>query len=228
MMDIKKTLTEFGLEHFNRYYGTYRGFVGDNDDPDNLGRLRLKVPKVYGDTVYKKWALPKGMFSGKGIGSFWIPNVGDTIWVSFENGDPRFPIWDYGWFREGDVPKGASIQNKVLQTTAGHKIELDDDKELIRITDNHGHIVELNAEGVSIVSDTISLGSLNTSAEPAVLGDTAVALLNEFIADVGDIGTITTSTGVTETISTSPLWAPLVLKWKTKWKEFNSSVTTLD
>lgn len=228
MDDTGKEIRELGMEHFDRYYGTYKGFVHSNDDPDNLGRLQLLVPKVYGDEPYEEWAVSKGIYAGAGVGSFWIPAKGDQVWVSFENGDIRFPIWEYGAWRTGEVPEGATKDVKILQTNSGQRIEFNDTDKLIRIKDSHGHIIELNENGVSIVSDTISLGSLDVSAEPAVLGDTAVALLNEFIADIGALGTIVTSSGVTSTISTSPQWAALVSKWQDKWKEFNSETVTLD
>lgn len=226
--DLKEILDEYGLEYFNRYYACYKGTVHNNEDPENLGRLQLKVPEVYGENPFEYWAGSKGIYSGKGVGSFWIPAIGDQVWVTFESGDPAFPIWEYGAWRKGEVPEGASIDNKVLQTNSGHKIELDDKNGLVRITDKHGHIVELNEKGVSIVSDSISFGSLDESAEPAVLGDTAVALLNEFIEDVGNISAIVTSTGITSTINTSPQWAGLVSKWQQKWKTFRSKVVSLD
>jgi len=226
--DLKEILDEYGLEYFNRYYACYKGFVADNKDPENRGRLQLKVPQIYGENVYEVWAPSKGIYSGKNVGSFWIPSVGDQVWVTFESGDPAFPIWEYGSWREGDVPEDATIDNKVLQTNSGHKLEFDDKNELIRLTDKHGHIIILNANGVSIVSENLSFGSLDNSAEPAVLGDTAVSLLNEFITDVGNISAIVTSTGITSTINTSPQWPALVSKWQEKWKTFRSQVVTLD
>lgn len=228
MESTEKQIREGGLEQFDRFYGNYRGTVHSNDDPDNLGRLQLKVPKVYGDEPYEEWASPKGIYSGSGVGSFWIPADGDQVWVSFENGDVRFPIWEYGSWRTGEVPKGATKDIKILQTNSGQRIEFNDTDKLIRITDSHSHVIEMNEKGISIVSGTISIGSLDVSAEPAVLGDTAVALLNEFITDIGNLGAIVTSSGVTSTISTSPKWADLVSKWQEKWKKFNSKKVTLD
>jgi len=223
-----KDIKDNGLEYFGRYYASYKGTVHSNKDPDNLGRLQLKVPDVYGQEVYETWAYPKGLYSGKDIGSFWLPNEGDKVWVSFEKGDVRFPLWEYGWWVKGSVPKDADPDVKVLQTTSGNRIVFDDKDKLIRIKDAHGNIVELNRNGVSVVTDKISLGSLDGSDEPAVLGDKAMDLLNEFIVDLGNVGTITTSTGVTNLLSTSPQWATLVTKWKTKWKYFKSKKVTID
>lgn len=227
-MTTGKEIKDKGLEYFNRYYATYRGTVHSNEDPDNLGRLQLKVPNVYGDEAYEEWAYPKGVYAGKDIGSFCLPNDGDTVWVSFENGDSRYPLWEYGWWLEGSVPAGATPEVKVLQTTSGNKIVFDDEDGLIHIEDSYGNVVELNKNGVSVVSDNISLGSLDNSDEPAVLGDTAMDLLNDLITDIGNLGAVTTSSGVTSTINTSPQWALLVSKWQTKWSNFKSNKVNID
>lgn len=227
-MDIKNLITKFGLEQFNRYYGIYRGFVQNVEDPENRGRIQVSVPRVYGKQTYEKWADPKGMYSGKQIGSFWIPNVGDTVWIQFEHGDARFPVWDYGWWRKGDVPEDASPKIKILQSTNGHRIVLDDDNDLIRVTDSHGNILEMNETGMSLVTEKISLGSLDGSKEPAVLADTIMDLLNEFRDDLGKLAAIQTSSGITSTINSSPNWAVLVSKWDKKWEDFKSKKVSLD
>lgn len=189
-IEFKEILRTFGLEWFSRYYGIYRGIIVDNEDPEQLGRLIVKVPQVYADEIPNYWAWSKGMFAGKGIGFFAIPNVGDGVWISFENGDPRYPVWEYGWFGSDDTPEDAKRTpptNMIWQSTVGHKIELDDKNELIRITDKHGHIIEMNSEGISQVSDIISLGSLNGSAEPGVLGDTNADRLNEILNELDQL-----------------------------------------
>lgn len=227
-MELKRIISKLGLEELNRYYGIYRGFVQNVEDPENRGRIQVSVPRVYGKATYEKWADPKGMYSGKQIGSFWIPNKGDSVWVQFEHGDARFPVWDYGWWRKGDVPEGASPKVKILQSSTGHRIVLDDDKNLIRITDSHGNVTEMNKEGISHVTDNISLGTLNASKEPAVLADTIMTLLNEFRDDLGNLAAIQTSSGITSTINTSPNWEVLVAKWDKKWEDFKSKKVTLD
>lgn len=182
------SLRDFGLEYYKRYYASYRGFVYSNEDPDNLGRLQLYVPQLYSDKPFKYWARPKGMFAGKGIGSFMIPNVGDGVWVEFENGDPQFPIWTYGWWASGEVPDGASPKVKVIQTTLGHRIEIDDDKNTIKIL--HGTkswALVLTEAGISEVADKISHGTLDGSKESAILGDTTKAKLEAIIDSVCSI-----------------------------------------
>lgn len=43
----------------DKYFGVYRGIVFDSDDPDKLGRVKLKVPQVLGEAI-TDWAWPIG------------------------------------------------------------------------------------------------------------------------------------------------------------------------
>ena len=226
-------LRQFGLEYYSKYYSIYQGTIVDNKDPQNRGRVKISVPDVYGSNIPNYWALPKGMFNGNQTSLFAIPTVNDVVWVSFQKGDPRYPVWEYGWFGSGDVPEDAQFDSNepksiILQSITKHKIELDDKNNLIRITDSHGNIVELNENGVSVVAENISLGSLNESDEPAAKGDTLMDLLNEFRDDFGKLTAIQTSNGITSTINTSPGWSALVSKWDQKFEEFKSNKVTLD
>lgn len=81
-----------------RYFGKYRGIVVHTNDPELLGRVRAQVPYPFGDIVLN-WAtpcLPSNFFV--------LPNVGQGVWIEFENGDPRLPVWTGMWFRPGEPP----------------------------------------------------------------------------------------------------------------------------
>jgi hypothetical protein len=164
-IEFKKLLAEYGLEYFNKYYGVYKGFVEANEDPEFRGRLKLKVPQIYGDSTLDYWSESKGMFSGAGIGFFAIPNIGDGVWVSFENGDPRYPIWEYGAFEANQVPSAAKNNgmkptNFIIQT-GGNRIEMDEKNEWVLITNKAGRILKIDKDGAII----------GKGDEPAVLGD---------------------------------------------------------
>lgn len=191
LFELKELIGSFGLEYFNRYYASYSGTVSSNVDPDNLGRLQLFVPSIYGETAYKYWAMPKGLYSGAGTGFFFIPNKGDKVWVSFENGDPRYPIWEYGSWGAGDVPAGAKPETKILMTATGHTIELNDKagSERILIKDKSGNEITLDANGTSIKSDNISLGKYKTSKEKAALGETLKKKIEDLCDKVSDLAT---------------------------------------
>lgn len=228
---LQDIMADFGIEHFQRYYAVYRGTVLSNLDPEKRARIMVSVPQVYGKNKYEYWAEPKGIYAGKGIGSYWLPNEGDAVWVSFENGDSRYPVWEYGWWvSKGDNPEGSDVDVKVLQTTSGHRLVFNDKEKKIQIEDGEGHgLIEINENGISLVTENfISLGTLNESAEPAVLGDTLHDLLKEYTDDLGALMAIVTSNGITDAINTAGNWLPFKNKWEQKWDDYKSAKVSLD
>ena len=181
MLSIIEKLVYQGFEVFGRYYSKYPGYVASNDDPEGMCRVQLKVPMVYGDQVYTQWAYPTGIFSGEGYGSQVTPQVGDMVWVEFRQGDPKKPVWSYGYFKKGAKPKQLrDIKNFWFKTPKGHLVELDDNDD-IRITHKDGSKVIIKKDSISLVNSTgVSLGSENSSSQPAILGtNTQLALIQE-------------------------------------------------
>lgn len=103
--DFFHNLMLHGLEYFKRYYGVYRGLVTRIDDPQGRGRIQAYVPTVGQDRAPDVWIDPA--FSGAGMdrGSFFPPEVGDSVWISFFNGDSSQPsVYWGGWHGKTDVP----------------------------------------------------------------------------------------------------------------------------
>ena len=73
-----------------RFYGIYRGVVFSNKDPLEKGRLRLRVPQVLADQI-TEWAWP--LIPPEHLDR--VPVVSEQVWVSFEGGDPSFPVCIY-------------------------------------------------------------------------------------------------------------------------------------
>ncbi len=82
----------------NAYYGKYRGYVHDVDDPDGRGRLRAIVPRLLGADTPTGWALPAAPYAGPDQGFFSVPDVGAGVWIEFEEGDLHRPIWSGQWW----------------------------------------------------------------------------------------------------------------------------------
>lgn len=140
-----------------RYYGKYRGQVTDNSDPDNLGRVKAKVPRLLGDEE-TGWALPAFIYGGAGEqGLFAVPDVGAGVWIEFEGGDLSYPIWSGTWYTSGAIPESAKPGQKVLKTKSGHKIVLDDDGGSLEITDSNGNSIKMDSEGIAITSGSNSI-----------------------------------------------------------------------
>jgi len=71
-------------------YGKYRAQVVDRDDPGGQGRLRVRGTARIGgerrlDEMWATACLPPGYMA--------LPEVGDTVWIEFEEGDIDRPVW---------------------------------------------------------------------------------------------------------------------------------------
>ena len=171
-MNLEKAVAELVQKAERRFYGKYRGFVVDNADPEQLGRLKLSVPSVLGDQVVTGWAMPCVPYGGDvNQGFLFIPEVDAGVWVEFEEGDLEFPIWvGTFWSKPGgenELPKPnnadgseqGSVQDpstrKIIKTKNGHTIQLEDADDDVRILisdgENESRIV-FGPDGISIVS----------------------------------------------------------------------------
>jgi Type VI secretion system/phage-baseplate injector OB domain len=127
----------------SQYFGKYRGIVDDNDDADNLGRIKAKVPEIYGTEQASPWAWPVVPFAGKAHGLVLLPEVGDGVWIEFEAGDPSRPLWTGGWWAEGEMPKVGKTNARVLVTSGGHQIILDDGDREIKLVHSGGAEIKM-------------------------------------------------------------------------------------
>jgi uncharacterized protein involved in type VI secretion and phage assembly len=67
------------------------GVVTNNNDPDGMGRVRVKFPAL-GDAIEGWWARVATLNAGKERGMFMMPQPGDEVVVAFEHGDTRRPF----------------------------------------------------------------------------------------------------------------------------------------
>lgn len=145
--------------HAGKFYGKYSGEVTDNADQTKTGRIRVKVPTIFGpeEDIVARPCLP--------YGHFFVPAVGSKVWVEFEAGDTGFPIWVGVWYPENQTPAPAAIdppENRVIQTSSGHTIEIFDksgeEKIILKHKDNsfisidkNGSVLLGNKNGSTVV-----------------------------------------------------------------------------
>ncbi len=138
------------------FYGKYRGQVTDNNDPLMLGRIRAKVPAIFGDNE-TGWALPSSPYAGKGVGFFFVPPIDANVWIEFEGGNPEQPIWSGCFWVTGETPKTPAVPNiKIIKT----------DMATITISDipGAGGVTIETTTGLKIVMDATGIELSNGSA----------------------------------------------------------------
>jgi uncharacterized protein involved in type VI secretion and phage assembly len=180
-----------------RHWGKYRGLVVDRDDPERLGRLRVRVPSLLADAT-TGWAWPVAAYAGAGIGLFALPQVGDVVWVEFIEGDLDHPVWAGGAWAQPDgqseIPQDAQSDypdRVVLQTVSGNVVVLSDVAGAERI-------VVRAASGCEVVIDPVADRITVQATEVVVRGAggvTAELATKSFVQQVFDTHTHATGVG---------------------------------
>lgn len=105
--------------------GLHRGQVVSIDDPDRLGRVKVRVFAIHRDKFHVPdsslpWAdIAELGGGGYDYGSFDPPPVGSTVWVGFEAADEDFPVV-LGTFR--GVPKRDDENPQIMLTADGDPV----------------------------------------------------------------------------------------------------------
>jgi uncharacterized protein involved in type VI secretion and phage assembly len=181
-----------------RISGVVTGIVTDNEDPEGLGRVKLRFPWRSTDdpTGWVRFVAP---MAGEDRGTFFLPEVGDEVLVAFEHGDVHYPYVIGALWNSDDVPpveKADQVDVRKLRsrtgheivfddtdgserveirTAGGHEIVLDDGEKRVTVTDSGGQSVVLDAgsKSVTIEGDT----SLSLSAKSVeITGQTSVSI----------------------------------------------------
>jgi uncharacterized protein involved in type VI secretion and phage assembly len=112
--------------------GMVTGLVTNLNDPDNLGRVKVKYAWL-GD-VESTWARIAAPMAGAERGWMILPEVNDEVLVAFEQGDIHRPyilgaLWsskDKPPKPNNEVFKSGKVNERILKSRSGHMIILDD------------------------------------------------------------------------------------------------------
>jgi Rhs element Vgr protein len=87
------------------------GVVTNNDDPDNMGRVRVKYPAL-GPDAEGAWARIASVSAGNARGVMMLPVVGEEVLVAFEHDDTTRPYVLGSLFNGSDLPGDDLTQNR--------------------------------------------------------------------------------------------------------------------
>jgi uncharacterized protein involved in type VI secretion and phage assembly len=177
-----------------RHYGKYRGLVSDNQDPNNLGRIKARVPEVLGN-VETGWALPCTPYSGSGSGFYTVPESGAGVWIEFEAGDVSRPIWSGCWWGYTQLPQdnsgAAAVPSlKILRSEQGLMVALDDAAQKITVSDSSGNnLLEIQVTAglvtlqgtTKVVVEAPQIELVANAMHPLVFGDSLLQYLAQLV-----------------------------------------------
>ena len=144
MIDPKELLMERGIESLGRFYSFYRGMVTDNEDPNHMNSLQIAIPEIQGGIII--WALPFGQHGGLKTGfKYLTPEIGDTVYVMFEYGNPSKPLWTYHGFGLNQIPQELDGPSKMgIVTPNGNILVLDETSGELNLFTNGNIIIRSN------------------------------------------------------------------------------------
>jgi len=114
-------------------HGVVVGLVTNNNDPENVGRVKLKFPWL-SDSYESDWARMMQFGAGPDSGAVFMPEVNDEVLVAFEFGDVRRPIVVGGLYNGKDKPRlgdalfdNGKVKRRGVVSRKGHRFILFDD-----------------------------------------------------------------------------------------------------
>jgi uncharacterized protein involved in type VI secretion and phage assembly len=144
-----------------RIAGVAVAVVTNNQDPDALGRVKVRFPWLSDDDE-SQWARVAAPMAGNGRGVYFLPEVDDEVLVAFEHGDIRFPCVIGAMWNGKDAPPADNSDGKnnvrVIKSRSGHVVRLNDEegKETIEVIDKSGKnsiVVDTAGNTITITSD---------------------------------------------------------------------------
>jgi uncharacterized protein involved in type VI secretion and phage assembly len=105
------------------------GLVTQNDDPKNMGRVRVKYPGL-GDQIEGWWARIAAPGAADGRGQLMMPQVGDEVLVAFEHGDVQRPYVLGSLWNAQDQPGDVFHQDGSYAMHTEQQIAMNADKAI--------------------------------------------------------------------------------------------------
>ncbi len=161
MADIRRRLKSGGVDlalfdllgntesSERRIEGIVLGVVTNNQDEENLGRVKVKFPWI-GEGEESYWARVATFMAGKERGAYFLPEVGDEVIVAFDHGDISHPYVLGALWNDKDKPPYSNPdgENNVrsIKSRNGHELTFDDDERegrvLIRTRSGHSILLD--------------------------------------------------------------------------------------
>lgn len=167
--DFNKPIDQFQKEflndEFRDYYPEmYTGKVVSNQDPEKLGRCRVRVYNIFDDTIPDgdiPWAIPDMTFLGSKVGNFIVPPIGAIVNVYFDKGDIYTPRYTTKAVDKSNLPKQRlkNYPNNIVfhETDNGDYFTLDRTTGETIINHRTGSSIKINIDGSVTVNSSLQV-----------------------------------------------------------------------
>jgi phage protein D/phage baseplate assembly protein gpV len=183
--------------------GVRPAIVTNVEDPEKLGRVKLKYPWL-ADDFETDWSRVVQLGAGPERGLLWYPEVGDEVLVDFI--EPWAPVVLGGLFNGEDVAPFAGfddhgdgrIDKRGMRTRIGHELYLDDTagEERIEIRSANGKVsLVLDQAGRKVVIDCDGDVEITCGGNATVRSDGNVTLKAGGNAELSAGGNLTLDAG---------------------------------
>ncbi|MFZ4727484.1 MAG: VgrG-related protein [Pseudanabaena sp.] len=179
------------------------GIITNNNDPDKLGRVKVKFPTLTEDHE-SNWARVVGVGAGVNRGFDCLPEVNDEVLVAFEHGDIHRPYVIGGVWNGTDAPPtvvtdsvvGGKVRLRTFKTRVGHQLQfVEEDKGAVKkgvyLNTIDGHNLRLD--------DSTKFAELETTGGHKFRADDDSKVIS--LTSTGDITVKTGTSGSTKDLT---------------------------
>ncbi|UVI27385.1 phage baseplate assembly protein V [Paenibacillus spongiae] len=206
LLDLMQTGNSGG----EQLHGVANAIVTNNQDPEHMGRVKLRFPWRKGEDE-SHWARVATLMAGNGRGTYFLPEVGDEVLVAFEMGNIDHPyVIGAIWNGQDNPPnKNGDGDNNIrtIKSRSGHELTFDDTngQEKVTLQTKGGHQIVLDntsgSEKIEIVDHTGSNKIKMDSVQKEIHIESAMRLnLKSQMIEISADTTLTIKAGATLTL----------------------------
>jgi hypothetical protein len=174
-----------------RQYGLQIGVVVDRDDPEKLGRVRVRIPGLIDPA--SNWAYPLGSSGGgsSDVGFFNIPPIGAEVGIFFKQGHTDHPYYMSANWGIGEIPQNSEDGDPDIKVVAFKDYDIVINEKTgqkgFKILDKaiNDNIIEFNG-----ITQTLSIKAVTSIAIEAIgeiTLDALTVIINGIVAGNGQL-----------------------------------------
>ncbi|VAX31034.1 VgrG protein [hydrothermal vent metagenome] len=140
-------------------------------DPEGEQKIQVSVPILQAETE-GVWARLAKFYASDGIGSFFIPEIGDEVVLGYLNNDPSHPVILgslYSSKRKPPYDLTADNYIKAIVTKSEIKVEFDDENKVLTLLTPAGNTIVISDKDKSILLQDETGNKVELSASGIVL-----------------------------------------------------------